>query len=64
MNIGVDIMGDANRDGKVDIRDAIAVIRRAAGFKVNVDETQADMNQDGYANAADAVAIAKSVVGR
>lgn len=65
MNVGIDIIGDANGDGCVTTADAIAVLRYAAGWRsVTVDEGQADVNDDGYVTVADAVEILKIVAGR
>ena len=65
MNVGIDIIGDANGDGAVTTADAIAVLKRAAGWRnIALDEGQADVNDDGYVTVADAVEILKIVAGR
>lgn len=64
MNVAYDIMGDANGDGKVDLKDVSAVLRRCAGWNVSINETQADMNQDGFVTLKDAAAIIKAVSGK
>ena len=64
MNVGIDIIGDANGDGAVTLADAVDVLRYAAGWKnTALDEGQADVNDDGYVTVADAVEILKIVAG-
>ena len=64
MNIGVDIIGDANGDGKVNLADATAMVQYIAGWKnVKVDEGQADINDDGYVTLSDVLALIKRITG-
>lgn len=64
LNIGVDIMGDANGDGKVNVADATAMMQYIAGWKgVKVDEGQADINDDGYVTLADVSELLKRIAG-
>ena len=58
-------LGDANGDGKVNVKDATQ-IQKAAASLVNLDEEQAqaaDVNGDGKVNVKDATAIQKFVAG-
>lgn len=58
MNIGVDIIGDVNGDGKVNMADASAALKYIAGWRgVKIDEGQADVNDDGYVTLADVAGI-------
>ena len=56
--------GDANRDGKVDSSDAVAILRKLAGYEVpNFYEDTADFDGDGKADSSDAVAILRKLAG-
>ena len=55
MNVAFDIIGDANSDGSVDMKDVIRVIRSVSGWDVRIDESQADVNSDGYVNMKDII---------
>ena len=55
MNVAFDIIGDANSDGSVDMKDVIRVIRSVSGWDVKIDESQADVNSDGYVNMKDII---------
>ena len=62
---GTYLLGDANGDGKVNVKDATQ-IQKAAASLVNLDEEQAqaaDVNGDGKVNVKDATAIQKFVAG-
>lgn len=48
------LMGDANRDEKVDHADAVAVADNFIGKDVDVDKNRADVNYDGTLTVADA----------
>ena len=64
MNLGIDVIGDANGDGKVSTADASLALKKAAGWKnLKIDEGQADVNDDGYVTSADASAILKKIAG-
>ena len=64
LNEGVDIIGDANGDGKVHLQDVAVTLKAAAKWKkTGIDEGQADVNDDGYVTAADAAAILKRTAG-
>ena len=64
MNIAFDIIGDANGDGKVDMKDVSAVVRHAAGWKVSLDEIQADLDGDGFVTLKDAAKLIRLISGR
>jgi len=57
-------LGDANRDGKTDSNDAVAILRNLAGYEVaGFDAALADINGDGKADSNDAVAILRKLAG-
>ena len=65
LNRGIDIIGDANGDGRVNLKDVALTLKAAAGWRgTGIDEGQADVNDDGYVTAADAAAILRRVAGR
>ena len=57
------LKGDVNLDGKIDVYDAVAVLRSVAGItSLNADaEVAADVNNDGNINVLDATTILKYV---
>jgi len=56
--------GDANHDGKADSSDAVAILRKLAGYDVpDFHEDSADFNGDGKADSSDAVAILRKLAG-
>lgn len=55
----VDIIGDANGDGKVNAKDVAVMLKKVAGFKVSINESQADIDQDGYVTAKDVTKLMK-----
>ena len=59
------ILGDVNGDGRVNARDARALLRYIAGLteEGEVDENAADFNGDGKINARDARAILRHIAG-
>jgi hypothetical protein len=57
------ILGDANRDGKVNIKDSALVRRYAAGWKVDIDEDASDVNGDGKINIKDSALIRRYAAG-
>ena len=59
------LLGDVNGDGKVNARDARAVLRYIAGLleEGEIDEDAADYNGDGKINARDARAILRYIAG-
>lgn len=56
--------GDVNEDGKINSRDALAVLKHAAGQEVNINTANADVNADGKINSRDALAILKYAAGQ
>lgn len=58
------VAGDVNEDGKVNARDALAVIKYSAGQDVTINTANADVNADGKINARDALAIIKYSAGQ
>lgn len=62
VNIAKDIIGDANDDGKVNLKDVAAIIKNNAGYGNKINESQADINQDGYVNNKDAAQMIKNIV--
>lgn len=64
LNLGVDIIGDANGDGRVTAADAAAVLKYVAKWRgVQIDEGQADVNDDGHVTLSDVAAILKIIAG-
>ncbi len=58
-------LGDVNRDGSVNIKDATAIQKKVAGL-ISFDEEQvflADFNEDASVNVKDATAIQKKIAG-
>lgn len=63
MNVGEDIIGDANGDGKVNMADAAVMLKRIAGWDVPIDEGQADINDDGYVTLSDVSELLRRIAG-
>lgn len=55
------IAGDANGDGKLNVRDAAFIAQKAAIGKLNELPSTSDYNGDGKVNIRDAAAIAKKI---
>lgn len=53
----VRIPGDANNDGKVDVNDAMLVMKQGAGWNVTLNAENADVNASGSVNIYDALLI-------
>ncbi|MBR5871429.1 MAG: hypothetical protein IKZ09_10375 [Clostridia bacterium] len=63
-NATIYLLGDANHDGKADSSDAVAILRKLAGYEVpNFHKDTADFNGDGKADSSDAVAILRKLAG-
>ena len=61
---GERVPGDANKDGRVDTGDALAIMQWIAGFPgVTIDETNGNCNGDGEVNTGDALAIMQWIAG-
>lgn len=56
-------MGDANRDYKITAKDALAVLKHAAGVEKLKSTKFADVNYDKHINAEDALAVLKIAAG-
>lgn len=59
----VSYRGDANADATVNLKDANAIIRKQAGYDVEINEEFADVNGDGKVNLKDASAIIRVQAG-
>ena len=57
------LLGDANGDGKVNLRDAILTLQAANGKDIEIDKTNADVTGDGKVNIRDAIMILKRANG-
>ena len=57
------VVGDANGDGKVNLKDAILALQAANGKDAAVDRGAADVNGDGKVNLKDAILILKRANG-
>ena len=58
------VPGDVNEDGKINSRDALAILRYAAGQDVSINTANADVNEDGKINSRDALAILRYAAGQ
>ena len=57
-------LGDANQDGEMNSRDAVDILRKLAGYKIDgFNDTSADFNGDGEVNSRDAVDILRKLAG-
>lgn len=59
-----DLPGDMDNDGNLNVNDAIAVLKQAAGSKMGENPLVADLNNDDKINVLDAVLILKKAAGR
>ncbi len=57
------LLGDADGDAKVNVKDATAIQKQVAGFDITIDVAAADADQNGSVNVKDATAIQKWVAG-
>lgn len=55
--LGELLRGDANCDGRINLKDVSNILRRSAGWQVETDTGAADYNADGEVNLRDARAI-------
>ncbi|MBQ8555947.1 MAG: hypothetical protein IJ438_08750 [Clostridia bacterium] len=53
------IPGDVNDDGRVDMRDALALLKKLADWDVTINESNSDVNGDGAVNMRDALTLLK-----
>ena len=49
------VYGDVNRDGKVDTKDVIFMIRKSIGWDIDANMTAFDVNRDGTQNSKDII---------
>ena len=58
------ILGDADGDGEIDVKDVVQITRYlAGGWDVAIDMTVADVNKDGKVNLKDAVLLRRYLAG-
>lgn len=60
-NLATGIIGDADGDGKVNVKDIVKIMRKIAGWNVEINESQADADQDGYVTLKDTIKIIRDV---
>lgn len=60
-NFALDIIGDINGDGKVDVNDVSDMLKYLAEWNIPVNESQGDINQNGYIDAEDVTAALKKL---
>ena len=59
----INLLGDVNQDGIIDVADVITLRRHlAGGYDVVIDEEASDMNQDGSITVADVVLLRRFLV--
>lgn len=61
MDVAYSIIGDADSDGNVDMADVIRMMRAATGWKVSIDEGQADLDKDGKVSVKDVVLLMREL---
>lgn len=61
MDVAYSIIGDADGDGNVDMADVIRMMRAAAGWKVGIDEGQADLDKDGKVSVKDVILLMRAL---
>lgn len=59
-----DLPGDVNNDGTVNVKDALAILKHAAGKEKGKNLEVADLNPDGIINVLDAILVLKKAAGR
>lgn len=57
------VHGDVDRDAKINIKDALAIVKTIAGVEVDMVKEAADVTYDGKSNVQDAMAILKLIAG-
>ena len=60
---GVNKIGDANGDGKVNLKDAILTLQASNGKDIEIDRVATDVTGDGKVNLKDAILILKRANG-
>lgn len=58
------VAGDVNRDGRVDINDALLIMEKTAGWSVSFSRANADVDGNGVVNVQDALLILKACSGQ
>lgn len=58
------VSGDANKNGRLDLRDALLILQYDAGWQVSLNSYAADFNADGQINAGDALAVLTELAGQ
>ncbi|MBQ8555948.1 MAG: leucine-rich repeat protein [Clostridia bacterium] len=53
------VPGDVNDDGSVNMRDALALLKKLADWDVTINESNSDVNADGTVNMRDALTLLK-----
>ena len=64
VNVSAALSGDANGDGKFNVRDAAYIARMMAKGQTGKPYSAADYNRDGKVNVRDAAAIAKKIAAK
>lgn len=62
-SLPVIVAGDVNRDGKIAVGDAIDILKRVAGWDVDIDEAAAELTNSGKIGVSDAITVLKHVAG-
>lgn len=57
------LKGDINRDGKLDLNDALALLRMSTGLPAEGNPADADLNGDGQVTALDLAALVNRIAG-
>ena len=57
------VYGDINRDGKVDTKDVIFMIRKSIGWDIDANMTAFDVNRDGVQNSKDIITVIRKLIG-
>ncbi len=57
------VYGDVNRDGKVDTKDVIFMIRKSIGWDIDANMTAFDVNRDRTQNSKDIITVIRKLVG-
>ena len=64
LNVSAALSGDANGDGKLDVRDVAYIAKMIAMGKTGQPYSAADYNRDGKVNIRDAAAIARKIAAK
>ena len=58
-----ELLGDANNDGEINMKDVLALRKYIAGLEVEINEAAADANEDGEINMKDVLMLRKFIAG-